>query len=384
MLYSQLYEPFEGWYLRAFNQARALAGAGCGVKVLAWDRTRELPAAETREGVQIERIGIRAPRGRGPLNGLNLARFYRAAVSRMLKTDFDVVHCFNVDTMLPGLTAARLRGKPAVLDLCEPDYYRGFWKKRWEWLLAAVDRVERVCSRRFDHVFVHNTYQMEKFESYGVRRMTQVGSYPNRSMLIPAVPASNGATVVVGRLGSAYANNGFEEIVAAMRLLKERAAARGEAERYRLFLAGKVFDAYREQFDSLIASLGDSVTVRGAYNIDELGELYANIHISLLIYGKSRFGNVTPTKLFESMARGVPVIANDVGDMKDIVEGMGCGVIVDESDPQSICEGIERLGNDEAVRRAAAEEGLRLVHDRFSWEANCDRFLAAYESLGCK
>jgi glycosyltransferase involved in cell wall biosynthesis len=308
-------------------------------------------------------------------------RFNLAALAYLLRKDFDIVHSFNVDTMLAGLAGARLRRKSAVLDLCEPDYYRGFWDAKYEWLLRFVNSIEKFCAKRFDHLLVHSTYQIRKFSSHGVTAMTQVGSYPNRSLVAPSVSRTERETVIVGRLGTAYANNGFEEIVIAFQRLKERSERRSQRFNYRLFLAGHVFDTYRRTFDELVATLGDHVEVRGAYKTAELPELYEKIDISLLLQGRRLFPNVTPTKLFESMARGVPVIANPIGDMGAIVREGNCGLVVDETDPESICDGIERLGSDAELRRRMSENGMRLVREKYSWEVVRKDFLEVYQGL---
>ncbi len=381
MLYSKLFQPFEGWYQRVYNQAKALVDSGYHVTILAWDRSASLPADETYQGIRIKRVPIKAPEGRGPINGINVLRFNFSALAYLLRKEFDIVHSFNVDTMLAGLASAKLRRKSAVLDLCEPDYYRGFWDAKYEWLLRYVNSIEKICAKRFDHLLVHNTYQIQKFSSCGITAMTQIGSYPNQSLLAPSLARAERDTIIVGRLGTAYANNGFEEIVIAFQRLKERSEQRAERFNYKLFLAGHVFDTYRKTFDELVSTLGDHVEVSGAYKAAELPKLYEKIDISLLLQGGRLFPNVTPTKLFESMARGVPVIANAIGNMGDIVSEGNCGLVVDETDPESICDGIERLGSDAELRRQMSENGMRLVREKYSWEAIRKDFLEVYQSL---
>lgn len=384
MLYSKLFQPHEGWYLRVYNQARALVDSGYDVTLLAWDRTASVADEEVRDGIRIRRLPIRAQGDRGPVkNALSVLRFNYEMLAFLLRNGFDLIECFNVDTMFAGLVAARIRRKKAILDLCEPDYYRGFWDERYEWLLRVVDALERFCAKRFDHLFVHNTYQIRKFHAAGIRHLTQIGSYPNQSLLAPpGEPAPRRGTVIVGRIGSAYSNNGFEEIVLAFQKLIERARQQGNPVQYKLFLAGYVFDTYREKFDSLVASLGEHVEVVGAYDAKDLPDLYRRIDVALLIQGGSAFRNVTPTKLFESMARGVPVIANPIGDMGNILREGNSGLVVDGMDPDSICEAIQRLGSNPHLRRQMAENGMRLVREKYSWEAVRDDFLGTYRQLG--
>lgn len=381
MLYSRSFVPYEGWYRRVYNQAKTLVDAGYDVTLLAWDRDCSSAREETLDSIRVRRFQIPASVNQGPKNGWNHLKYARAVQSYLRRHEFDVVHCFNVDTMPGGLLAAKRYRKKAVLDLCEPDYYRGFWHPRYDWLLRGVNWLEKTLAKRFDHLFVHNTYQIEKFRSYGLSRITQVGSYPNQSMLATRVYRPRSDTVVIGRVGTVFANNGFEELVAAFQQLLLRQAKVAGGPKCKLRFAGKVFDTYRPAFQALIQPLGENVEVSGAFDVAELPRLYRQIDISILLHGARSFPNVTPTKLFESMACGVPVVANDIGDVAQIVTEGNCGVIVDEKDPVSICEGIEKLASDTELRRQMAANALKLAREKYTWEAVKHHFLSAYRGL---
>jgi glycosyltransferase involved in cell wall biosynthesis len=381
MLYSWNFQPYEGWYRRVYNEAKTLVDAGCNVTLLAWDRECCCATEEILDGIIIKRFRIPAGVNQGPKNAWKHLKYSRAVQAYLNCHDFDVVHCFNVDTMPGGLLAAKRHRKKAVLDLCEPDYYRGFWPSRYNWLLPVVNWLEKTLAKRFDHLFVHNTCQTKKFRSYGISRMTQVGSYPNRSMFATDVGRDRGDTVVIGRLGTIYANNGYEELVAAFQQLLARQSKLGKGLQYKLRFAGNVFDTYQSVFESLIKPLGYNVQVTGAYDVSELPQLYREIDISILLYGGESFGNVTPTKLFESMACGVPIVANAIGDVAQILTEGNCGVIVDHNDPQSICEGIEKLASNPELRWTMAANALKLAREKYTWEAVQSDFLSAYHRL---
>jgi glycosyltransferase involved in cell wall biosynthesis len=242
--------------------------------------------------------------------------------------------------------------------------------------------MERTLAKRFDHVFVHNQYQIEKFQTAGVSRLTQVGSYPNRLTSVAAPPERPRDTVVIGRLGTIYEDNGLEELVAGFQRLLERKSRSPSAPEYRLLLAGRVFDSYRATLDALVRPIAGYVEQTGAFQSEDLPRLYRSIDISTMIYRRnSWFKNVTPTKLFDSMINGVPVLANDIGEVPQIVNEGPCGLIVDETDPDSICDGIERLAGDPQLHRQMAARSLELAREKYTWEAYQDRFLAAYDAL---
>jgi glycosyltransferase involved in cell wall biosynthesis len=385
-VFGMSFHPSQGRYLRVHNQLRVLAAAGYDVLLLCWDREGRLPEEETRDGFRIRRIRIPAGVGRGPLrNGGAVLRFNRAVYRALMKEPVDIVHCYNLDAVLAAYLAATRRGARAVLDLCEPEYY-GLWKARYRPLLPVINAVERHLARRFDQVVVHNVFQVRKFRRYGVSRLAQVGSYPNRSM-IPAAPPSRSAEgrFVIGRLGTIYEDNGIEEILEAYRLLLERERARGGAGRYHLYLAGRVFDGYAETFRRLIEPFRDQVTVEGSFDAFDMARLYGRLDLSLVLARRTRwFRNITPTKLFDSMACAVPVVGSDIGEVKEILAESRAGLVVDERDPSSICQAIETIALTPGLRDAMARSAARAAHDRYTWEVGEPVFLEAYERLAAR
>lgn len=381
-VFGMSFHPSQGRYLRVHNQLRALAAAGYDVLLLCWDRECRQPEEEARDGFRIRRIRIPAGVGQGPRrSALAVLRFNRAVYRALMAEPVDVVHCFNLDAILAASVASRRRGGKAVLDLCEPEYY-ALWKARYRWLLPLVNAVERRLAKRFDQVFVHNRYQVRKLERCGIEHLAQIGSYPNRSM-IPASPAGSGSgAFVIGRLGTIYADNGIEEILEAYRLLLERERGRGGGRRYRLYLAGRVFENYAPTFQRLIEPFRDQVTVEGAFDAFDMARLYAKLDLSLVLARRTRwFRNITPTKLFDSMACGVPVVASEIGEVKEILLEAQCGLTVDERDPARICEAIETISQTPGLRDRMARAAVQAARDRYTWEVYEPVLLRSYARM---
>ena len=383
MLFSMSFQPYQGRYLRVYNQARALVEAGYDVTLLAWDRECQSPEEETRDGIKIKRFHIRAGVGRGPhRNALNVVRFNLTALRFLMSTPVDIIHSYNLDAIVFSLLAAKLRRKKAVLDLCEPEYY-AFWGKPFKWLLKLINMIETGLARRYDHLFVHNQYQVKKFRNKGITHLTHAGSYPNQSMLRSRTvrPGSNNR-VIIGRIGTIYENNGIEELVEAFKRLVQRQESRENRLSYGLLLAGRVYDSFKPSLEELLEPIRDHVELYGSFHAKDLGGLYGKIDISVIVTRKTQwFRNITPTKLFDSLVNGVPVIANDIGEVSEILQEGSCGIIVDESDPESICDGIEQLSLNRELRSRMANNALNLAREKYTWEVYKEDFLSAYNSL---
>jgi glycosyltransferase involved in cell wall biosynthesis len=345
--------------------------------MLAWDRDLDSPEKEDIDGIHVERLRVPAGFQAGPIKNLpKILKFYAKAARRLWSGDFDIIHCFNLDTIAPGLLVGRLKRTEMVLDLCEPNYYAN-WKPIFRPIHAFINQFEKFFSRRFDRMFVHNLYQIDKFTKFGVKNLTQIGSYPNLALLAEeAKGRPDSENVVVGRLGSIYHDNGIEEVIEAFQLISQKHP------KCKLMLAGRVFPNYKETFAKLIEPIRDNLILIGEYAPTDMPELYGKIDISINLSRRTDyFVNITPTKFFDSLARGIALVTSDIGGLRKIIEKHNCGVIVDETDPEDICEGVGKLIQDPKLRKTVAENGLRLARQEFNWEVQARKFLEKYALL---
>ncbi len=378
MINSMSFLPYQGRYLRIYNEARTLAEAGHDVTLIAWDREGKSPASETIDGVKVERILIKADIAKGPLHAYKHLFFNLKALAVLWRRPADVIHCFNLDTILAGLTVAKLRRRKVTLDLCEPNYYM-YWSKKQLFLAEIIGRIEQITSRLYDRVFVHNLYQMRKYQSWGYDGVVQISSVPDRKMILENLEerkAEKRDKVVIGRIGMVYPTGGIEETVEAFKLLVERGNP------VKLLIAGKVREDWEETFRKLIDPIREHVEVTGKFDISEMPSLYRKIDLSVQLHQRTPwFKNITPTKLFESLGNGVPVVASDIGDYRELIDRYPCGVVVDETDPTDICEKIEGLLKEPGTIQEMAAQGLDLVHKEYSWPVMAERLNKAYDEL---
>ena len=69
------------------------------------------------------------------------------------------------------------------------------------------------------------------------------------------------------------------------------------------------------------------------------------------------FTTVIPSKLFECMAMGIPVLHGVAGESAAIVRKEGCGVVFEPEDDRQLAEAIAALADDPARRAAFAAAG---------------------------
>ncbi|MEW5825441.1 MAG: glycosyltransferase family 4 protein [Candidatus Bipolaricaulota bacterium] len=104
--------------------------------------------------------------------------------------------------------------------------------------------------------------------------------------------------------------------------------------------------------------------------------------IGLLLYQPARnHTEALPTKLFEYMAAGLPVIASDFPLWREIVEGAGAGLLVDPQDPQAIAAAIERLVEDPVLRQTMGENARKAAVEKYNWATEAEKLFALYREV---
>jgi glycosyltransferase involved in cell wall biosynthesis len=94
--------------------------------------------------------------------------------------------------------------------------------------------------------------------------------------------------------------------------------------------------------------------------------------------GSDREGS--PLLMFECMASGTPLVATDVGGLRDVVEDGRTGLLVPRRDVNALAGGVVALLSDPA-RRTEIAAAARAQLPQFTMEATVQRFVALYEAL---
>jgi glycosyltransferase involved in cell wall biosynthesis len=89
--------------------------------------------------------------------------------------------------------------------------------------------------------------------------------------------------------------------------------------------------------------------------------------------GGEFFGS--PTKLYEYMAMGKPIVASAVGQIADVLEDGRSALLVPPDDPHALCVAIGRLVADPTLRNKLGEQARHDAISRHTWLQNAQRVL---------
>jgi glycosyltransferase involved in cell wall biosynthesis len=155
------------------------------------------------------------------------------------------------------------------------------------------------------------------------------------------------------------------------------AAERLKGEDLRIVLIGdgpeKTALVERAQRDGI-----DNVTFLSPRARDEMPDLLASADIAVVPL-KGQIPGAVPSKLYEAMASGLPVVLVASGEPADIVRSAGAGIVVEPGDPESLAGALRHLARSPEERRQLGDAGRRTAVARFDRKRLCDDFIARLE-----
>jgi len=98
-----------------------------------------------------------------------------------------------------------------------------------------------------------------------------------------------------------------------------------------------------------------------------------------LAQGTEFFGS--PTKLFEYMAMGKPIVASRLGQIAEVLRHEETALLVQPGDPEDLVQGILRLLKNQKLGEALGKKAREIVEKNYTWEANVRCVLKLIERL---
>ena len=108
---------------------------------------------------------------------------------------------------------------------------------------------------------------------------------------------------------------------------------------------------------------------------DELEERYGRAAVVACPSHREGFGVVCA----EAMAHGRPVVAGNVGGLRDLVVHEQTGLLVPPGDVAALRDALRRLLADQSLRHRLGEAGRARIAEHFTWQRFADETLRAYE-----
>jgi len=354
-----------------YKEARSLAVAGCDVTVVARWPHRE----GHLEGVRI--LGLPTKENRWQ----RFAQLPRA-VRLALQTRADIYHLHDPELLLVAPVLRLFTGKPIVYDVHE--YYpEAIPAKEYIPRLlrrpaaAAYVIVERLVTPVLA-AFVQPTPMQMTLCGWTRKPKALVANYA-RAEHYPEPDWDTPRSRIAVHAGSMTRSRGMGTMLQAM------PRVRASCPDARLVLLGQASSpSYQQELRALAQELGlqEAVEFAGWVPFPLVRErLYsAAVGLSLLL-PMADMKRCYPTKLFEYMAAGLPVVSDDLPHCRAIVEDAGCGLTVDPTDPAAVADALTYLFDHPAEAAEMGRRGRAAFLAKYTWEGEAGKLVDLYQRL---
>ena len=361
--------------IRIFQkQCRTLVRAGHEVTLIA---PRDTTTPERIEGVVVRGLPKAQNRRRRMLDST------REAVRIALEIDADLYHIHDPELLLASrhLIAS---GRPVVFDMHE-NLPKDLLTKPW--LPRLLRRPASMAASIAQRMLLKNLAVILAEDSYAdeypwLADATVVRNMPLVEELLAIADEQAKADAgeetskpAVGYMGSISPARGSLVMLEALAILRRRGLDCG------LRMAGPIHA--EQQLLDRAKRLGlDDVRIDGWLPAQDAWRRMAACRAGLaLLADRPNFSSSLPTKMFEYMALGLPVVVSDFPLYRKIVEEAGCGLCVDPTDPEAIADAISHLLKNPQQAAAMGRRGRRAVVETYRWEEEAAKLLGLYERL---
>lgn len=171
---------------------------------------------------------------------------------------------------------------------------------------------------------------------------------------VPSLPRQG--AFVIGFLGSLKGWNGLTTLVESFTMVAQQSTTA------RLLIVGD--GPEREGLDREFAARGlvSRVHLTGAVSPELVPGLLASMDVAVAPYPRLANLYLSPLKLYEYMAAGLPIVASRIGQMEEVIEDGVTGILVPPGDAGAFARALCELEKDAAARARlghAAREAVR-------------------------
>ncbi|MBW3541186.1 MAG: glycosyltransferase family 4 protein [Planctomycetes bacterium] len=340
---------------------------------------------ETIDGIRVIRVWTWLSANRGFLGRiLNYVSYmFRAAMAGLWIRRVDVVVATSPQFFCgwAGVLAHWLKRRPLVLEI------RDIWPES----IVTVGAMRRSPATRLLEWLERRMYA-------AAERIVTVGEGYRRKLLQRGVPAAkidvipNGVDLATlpsarprceqtrnrpllcGYVGTVGMAHGLEVVLAAAERLKERGRVDVEFE-----IVGEGAERAALEADAAQRGLLGLVRFRGMVSKEQAAELLCGYNAALVhLRGSELFETVLPSKIFEAMALGVPIVIGVRGPACGIVVSARAGLPMTPDDPESLIACLDAIAADPQ----AYANGRTTVARDFNRDALAARMLDVLVSLG--
>lgn len=301
------------------------------------------------------------------------------------KIDGDVIYASKplFSSFGIGLLKKVLKKKPLILDT--DDWQMGFVRENYS-RLSIYRRFRFIASSTLyfynsgsywnnlineklinfaDEITVSNNFLKEKFGGniiWHARDTDNFNPQKYNKKLLREKYKINDSKKVIMFLGTPREHKGVEILINTVNMIKNKNIV--------LFIVGiGDNDNYGKKLTKTAKNmLGDKYKGFGIQPFEKIPEFLAIADV-VVIPQKRNFATIgqVPAKVFDAMAMAKPIIATNVSDLPEILDG--CGWIVEPENPKKLSEAIQNVLKNPKEAEEIGQKARQKCIEKYSWNA---------------
>ena len=389
---SRTYEHAVRWVRAGHRVTVITCNPNCPTGVLfPGYRNRWRPQHEIMDGIEVVRVWtFLAPNAGTVRRIVNYLSFLFSAVLAGLwikRPDVIVATSPQFFCGWAGVVLSWLRQRPFVLEIRDiwPESIETVGAIRFRPVLRFLQFLERRMYLAADHIVaVGEGYKRKILEKVNIpERISVIPNGVDLEKFRPQPPDSelrarwhgDGKFVCayVGTIGMAH---GLEVVLEAAEILKRQ--GRDDVV---FWLVGEGARKAELEAETKRRGLEGRVVFTGRLPKEEMPKVLASVDACLVHLRKTElFETVIPSKIFEMMAMGKPIIMGVKGEALKIVDEAGAGLAMEPENPESLLECVERLEKG-SYAIAKIDKVMEYLQQHFSRNVLAQRMLKTIENV---
>ncbi len=372
--------------LRVFKEAKALVEQNFKVTVLC--RVYSLNGVCTKEnykGVRVQRQLCIKPK---KISGTRLQKLYynlvnvRSMAKMIIELDPDIIHAHDLNALLECVLAKRKLNVPLIYDSHE-DWPRLEQSTGNNLAYVSAMIYEKFLLAHVNYIVTVNRSLAERFRS--IKPTLIIHNFPEAKTFTPKDEVEKEIykkydlrnKTIIEYHGVIGPNKGTDQLFAAAALLVKK------HKDILFLLIGDTSENYLAKRPE--HGLEDFVIFTGPVDYNLIPSYISVSDIGYLVLPPTtQYIISTPTKLFECMLLGKPVVANaefpEVANVMGGPEKARPGLLV-KYDVDEIVSALDRLIANRSLRKKYGDNGTARVLKSYTWEVEREKLIEFYEQL---
>lgn len=356
-----------------YREARSLHIAGYDVTLIAIHEKTEV-----RDGIRI--IGLpRTLRWKRPLLWYKLLKLAQ-------RINADIYHFHDPELLLISPILKIITQKPVIYDIHEvyPDFikvkdYLPVWVRYpIAWIFKFI---EPILARFQDGLIFSDDEIALAFKGISIPMVT-LYNFPSNEFIRDAIRNTKGiekSESIIIYLGGIERNRGAKLMVDAFEYVLQK-----KPDTYLLLVGHFMPPDLQIELESDITEreIQNSVKITGRVPFEKIGEYLIKASVGWLPwqpYAKNE-KNI-PTKLFEYMAYGLPIVSSSLSSTRPYIQDGENGYLVTPHSPIEHAEAILKIITDKNLNLKMGLKGQELVSSKYNWNKMEPRLLNFYSKL---